>query len=204
MIALAGPLLLTEGREVSGNRAIVRAIIVDTSASMSRPVASSVAGPASRSGGVAAETGRDVAQREAARLASDAATSVIVQTSEPSQAVRGAVAWLGTRQGRREVVEWSKALGEVVGGELDLHAVAGQDADEVLAHLAGDVRQHLVLVLQLDAEHRVRQRLDHRCLDLDRLFFLRQTLSSPNVKDLQADCDVAIKKLDNDVVEIAL
>ena len=104
VIALAGPMLLTEGREADRNRAIVRAIIVDTSASMSRPVASSVVGPGGGSGGIAAETGRDAALRDAARLASDAATSVVVQTSVPSQAVSGAVAWLGTRQGRRELV----------------------------------------------------------------------------------------------------
>src|SRR6266508_2582380 len=59
---------------------------------------------------------------------------------------------------------------EVVGGQLDLHPIAGQDPDEVHPHLAGNVGQHAVAVLQLDAEHRVRQRLDHRSFDLDRVF----------------------------------
>src|SRR6185436_20804126 len=60
---------------------------------------------------------------------------------------------------------------EVVGRELHQHAIARQDADEMLAHLAGDVRQDLVLVVELHPEHRVRERLDDRGLDLDRLFF---------------------------------
>src|SRR3989442_15635877 len=33
------------------------------------------------------------------------------------------------------------------------------------------MREHLVPVLELDPEHRVGQRLDHRPLDLDRVFF---------------------------------
>ena len=92
--ALAGPLLLTDDREMSRNRAIARAIVVDTSASLTRAAASGTAG----------ETGRDVALRDAARLAGEAASSVVVQTPAPSRALRGALAWLATRPGRREVV----------------------------------------------------------------------------------------------------
>ena len=58
---------------------------------------------------------------------------------------------------------------EVVGRELDLHPVAGGDADVVHAHLPGDVSQHLVPVLQLDTEHGVGQRLDDRSLHQDRV-----------------------------------
>src|SRR5207302_6569478 len=36
------------------------------------------------------------------------------------------------------------AAREVIRRQLDLHAVPGQDADEVHAHLAADVRQHAV------------------------------------------------------------
>ena len=106
VVALAEPLLLTDERTATRNRAIARAIIVDTSASMNRMAASGAVGSSRgrTGGGAAVETGREVARREAAALAGDAATSVIVQTSSPSQAVRGAVAWLETRQGRREVV----------------------------------------------------------------------------------------------------
>src|SRR3954451_633358 len=58
---------------------------------------------------------------------------------------------------------------EVVGRQLDAHAVAGQDADAEAAHLARDVPEHRVAVVELDAEHGVGQRLDHLALELDLL-----------------------------------
>src|SRR5207248_3814590 len=58
---------------------------------------------------------------------------------------------------------------EVVRRELHEHPVPGQDPDVVHPHLAGDVGEDLVTVVELDAEHRVRERLDHRSLDLDRI-----------------------------------
>src|SRR6187401_1550458 len=61
--------------------------------------------------------------------------------------------------------------GEVIGTELDADGVTGQDADEVLAQLSGDVREHLVPVLQSHLEHRVRQGEDHLALDLDGILF---------------------------------
>src|SRR5438270_1952213 len=66
--------------------------------------------------------------------------------------------------------------GQVVGRQLHDHAVLGQDADVVLAHLAADVGEHPVPVLQLDPEHRVGQRLDDATLDLDGPVFLRHSL----------------------------
>jgi hypothetical protein len=84
--ALAAPLLLTAGRERDRARSLARAIIVDTSASMRR----------------AARPGTSL--EEAKRLAADAGTSVIVQTDAPASALAGAVGWLGTQRGRREVV----------------------------------------------------------------------------------------------------
>src|SRR5215212_2400363 len=71
------------------------------------------------------------------------------------------------------------APSEVVRRQLHQDPVARQDADEMLPHLAGDVCQDLMLVVQLHAEHRVGERLDHHGLDLDRLFFFGQTLFSP-------------------------
>ena len=63
--------------------------------------------------------------------------------------------------------------GQVVRRKLDEDLVPRQDADEVLPHLPGDVREHLMLVFQLDLEHRVRQRFDDRDLqELLILFFL--------------------------------
>jgi hypothetical protein len=53
------------------------------------------------------------------------------------------------------VTEGDAAAGEVVGGELDGDAVAGEDADVVLAHLAGEVTEDGVAVFEFDAEHGV-------------------------------------------------
>ena len=91
--ALAAPLLLTENRERDLGRSLTRAIIVDTSASMTvRQVA---AAPAERA--------VDAARREASALAAAARGSVVLETNNPAHALRGAVAWLGHQPGRREL-----------------------------------------------------------------------------------------------------
>src|SRR5689334_4213054 len=69
---------------------------------------------------------------------------------------------------------------QVVRGELHLHLVAGSDADVVHSHLPGDVSKHLVPVLQLDTEHGVRQRLDHRSFDQDRVILGLGQRASPS------------------------
>ena len=92
--ALAAPLLLTEDRERDLGRALARAIIVDTSASMSRATVTGGAG----------ERALDAARREAARLRDEATTSVILETRSPALAMPGASAWLATRPGRRELI----------------------------------------------------------------------------------------------------
>src|ERR1044072_1622224 len=66
------------------------------------------------------------------------------------------------------------AARQVVGGHLHRDLVARQDLDEVHPHLARDVGQQPMAVLQLHAKRRVRERLDHGAFDLDALF-LRQT-----------------------------
>src|SRR3954470_23668852 len=53
------------------------------------------------------------------------------------------------------------ALGQIVGGQLDQHLVAGEHANPVLAHLAGGVAKHLMAVFELHAEHGVRQQFSH-------------------------------------------
>src|SRR5262252_2972727 len=68
------------------------------------------------------------------------------------------------------------AATQVVRRHLDRHLVARQDLDEVHPHLARDVGEQPVTVLQLHAERRVRERFDHGALDLDALF-LRQSNS---------------------------
>src|SRR6476469_7059324 len=66
--------------------------------------------------------------------------------------------------------------GQVVRRQLHHDTVFREDADVVLPHLAADVRQDLVTVGELDAEHGVRQRLDNAPLDLDGAFLLRHVL----------------------------
>jgi hypothetical protein len=62
------------------------------------------------------------------------------------------------------------AAGEVVGRELYLHAIAGENADVVLAHLPGDASEDVVTVVELYPEHRAGERLDDFAFDLDLLF----------------------------------
>ena len=60
--------------------------------------------------------------------------------------------------------------GEVVWGELYLNSVAWENADVVHAHLAGDVSQHFVAVLEFDTEHCIRERFDDRAFQHDGVF----------------------------------
>src|SRR5690242_18863847 len=69
---------------------------------------------------------------------------------------------------------------KVVRRQLDLDPVPRQDADVVAPHLARDMAEHLVPVVELDLEHRVREGLDHLALHLD-LLFLRQTACDPSL-----------------------
>jgi hypothetical protein len=62
---------------------------------------------------------------------------------------------------------------EVVRRDLDPHPVPREDPDAEAAHLAGDVSEDCVTVVELHAEHGVRQCLDDLTLELD-LLFLRQ------------------------------
>src|SRR5437764_14790180 len=64
--------------------------------------------------------------------------------------------------------------GEVVRRQLHLHLVARKDADVVLSHLPRDLRQHLVAVVQLYAEHRARNGLGDLAFDLALSVVLRQ------------------------------
>src|SRR5206468_174588 len=59
---------------------------------------------------------------------------------------------------------------EVVRRQLDPHAIPRQDADPEAAHLARDVAEDYVVVVELHAEHRVRESLDDLALELDFLF----------------------------------
>jgi len=76
------------------------------------------------------------------------------------------------------------AATQVVWSELHLDAITRQDPDVVHSHLPRDVGEHLVPVLELDAEHGVGQRLDHRPLYQDRVVLgLCQGRSPPTTSD---------------------
>src|SRR3954451_2485591 len=64
---------------------------------------------------------------------------------------------------------------EVVGRELDLDPIAGQDADVVPSHLPGDMAEDLVPVVELHPEHRVGQGLRDLALHLDLVFLAQAT-----------------------------
>ena len=83
-LALAQPLLLTGGRRRSLDRGLARAVIVDTSASVRR-------GPL------------DSAHAIASRLVAGAQTSIVVESNDPSAAVRGATAWVAKQERRGEI-----------------------------------------------------------------------------------------------------
>src|SRR5690606_4888628 len=55
--------------------------------------------------------------------------------------------------------------------QFDAHLVASQDADVVLAHLAGDVRGNDVPVFQLHSEHGVGQGVDDSAFQFEAVFF---------------------------------
>src|SRR6202035_1715794 len=59
---------------------------------------------------------------------------------------------------------------EIVGGELTADAVSRKDANAEAAHLAGHMPEHHVIVVELYAEHRVGQRLNHLALEFDLIF----------------------------------
>src|SRR5262249_35297923 len=80
--------------------------------------------------------------------------------------------WLGAQR----AAVGDSAPGEVVGGDGDGDGITRQDADEILANSARNVRDDLVTVLQADAELRVGQRRRHFPLNL-KGFFFRHTVS---------------------------
>jgi hypothetical protein len=60
---------------------------------------------------------------------------------------------------------------QIIRGHLDFDAVAHVDANPVLAHLAGDMRQDLVSVRQSYFEHGAREDLRYRAGQLNWFFF---------------------------------
>src|SRR5205814_4584891 len=61
-------------------------------------------------------------------------------------------------------------LVEVVGRHLHLDAITDGEPDETFAHFAGDVRQHLMFVVELDAKHGARQHRHYVAFHFNVLF----------------------------------
>ena len=128
--ALAGPSIANDG----GSTRLVRAIVLDSSASMARPV---------RGGGTMLDSARRIAAAITGAGGDDAASSLVVQTAAPSAALPSVVAWLGTQPGTHEIVILSDfqrgavdsaALREVPQGVgLRLVRVDAADADSGVA-----------------------------------------------------------------------
>ena len=68
---------------------------------------------------------------------------------------------------------------KIVGGQLYRHLVTRENLDEILAHLPGDMREHLVSVIEFDSKHGVGQWLNHRSLHLNHVFFRHSFLLLP-------------------------
>src|SRR3954463_13503854 len=66
---------------------------------------------------------------------------------------------------------------EVVWRDLDADLVAGKHADAEPAHLAGEKREQLVIVLELDAEQQVRQGLGDLAVDFELLLYCHRHTS---------------------------
>ena len=61
---------------------------------------------------------------------------------------------------------------EVVRRQLDLHAVAGEDADAIAPHLPGRISERLVAAVEGNPEITVPQSLDDLAVELNLLFLL--------------------------------
>jgi hypothetical protein len=60
---------------------------------------------------------------------------------------------------------------QIVGRKLYQDAVARENPDEMLAHFARNMGEHIALAGQVHPEHRPRQHLRHRSFRHDLLFF---------------------------------
>jgi hypothetical protein len=73
--------------------------------------------------------------------------------------------------------------GQIVRGQFHKNFVTRQDANEILAHLSGNVRQNHMFVFELNPEHGVREGFDHRADDLYCILFRHNVFTSLNVTE---------------------
>lgn len=112
--ALAQPLWRTANRAGAAERRVVRAIVVDTSASTRRPATNTV-------------SVRDSARRAATSFAADASVSIVIETATPAGVLQGVSSWLSGQNGRRELIVLSDFQAAVL-DSIDLRAVAPEIA----------------------------------------------------------------------------
>ena len=75
-----------------------------------------------------------------------------------------------SQRGSLPHAERDSRFGQVVGGHFQSYTVANGEADEVFAHLAGDMREDFMLVVQRHSEHGARQNRFDNAFQFDRLF----------------------------------
>jgi len=73
------------------------------------------------------------------------------------------------------IAEGNARLAQVVGGHFHSHGVTNADADKMLSHLAGNMRQNFVAVGKRHAEHRARQNLRYRTGQFNWFFFCHKS-----------------------------
>src|SRR5262249_9770465 len=72
---------------------------------------------------------------------------------------------------RLAMAERDSGFTQIVGGHLHINLVADADADEIFAHLAGNVRQDLMTTRESHTKHCTRQHLRHRASEFNWFFF---------------------------------
>ncbi len=70
------------------------------------------------------------------------------------------------------------AFGQVVRADFDGHSVSREDTNVVHTHLAGDVGDHFMVVLELHAKHRVGECFEDFAFELEFVFLGQLNLLS--------------------------
>ena len=67
--------------------------------------------------------------------------------------------------------ECNPRFAQIVRRNFDVHAVANADANKILAHFAGNMREHFVTIGKRHTEHCSGKHLGHRAFQFNRFFF---------------------------------
>ncbi len=61
---------------------------------------------------------------------------------------------------------------EIVWGKFNSHSITRKNADVIRPHLAGEVTENIVTVIELNGEHCVRESIDHATFNRDGIWIL--------------------------------